>query len=259
MIDFHNHVIPAVDDGAADVAESLAALETMRAQGVETVLTTPHVSGAATLDPAMRERVLGEIDRGWEVLMAAAPGAPRIERGAELMLDVPQVDLADPRLRLAGTRFVLVEFPYMAAPPNAPQALFDLKMSGWVPVLAHPERYSNASAALEDAEEWRRTGALLQVNAGSLLGRYGDRARKLAWGLVERGWATYLCSDYHARGRYPVAETIEILERAGAGEQAELLFRHNPARMLAGEAPLPVPPVIRRRPLWRRVLGMGRA
>jgi protein-tyrosine phosphatase len=259
MIDFHNHVIPAVDDGAADVAESLAALETMRAQGAETVLTTPHVSGSATLDPAARERVLGRIDRGWEVLRAAAPGSPRLERGAELMLDVPQVDLADPRLRLAGTQFVLVEFPYMAVPPNATQALFELKMSGWVPVLAHPERYLNASSTLEDAGEWRRTGALLQVNAGSLLGRYGERARKLSWGLVERGWAAYLCSDYHARGRYPVADAMETLARAGAGEQAELLFRHNPARLLAGEPPLPVPPVTRRRPLWRRVLGMGRA
>jgi protein-tyrosine phosphatase len=146
----------------------------------------------------------------------------------------------------------------MSVPPNAPQALFDLKMAGWTPVLAHPERYSNASAGLDDAAEWRRVGALLQVNAGSLLGRYGETARKLAWGLVERGWASYLCSDYHARGRYPVAEATAALAQAGASEQAELLFQHNPARLLASEAPLPVPPVHRRAPLWRRIFGGGR-
>ncbi|HET7229098.1 MAG TPA: CpsB/CapC family capsule biosynthesis tyrosine phosphatase [Longimicrobium sp.] len=257
MIDFHNHVIPGVDDGAADVAESLAALETMREQGAETVLATPHVSGAATRDPAERERVLAAIDAGWEALKAAAPAAPRLERGAELMLDVPAPDLSDPRLRLAGTRFVLVEFPFMAVPPNAPQALFELKLTGYTPVLAHPERYSNAQASLADAEEWRRMGALLQVNAGSLLGRYGDEARKLAWGLVERGWVSYLCSDYHARGRYPVAEAVRVLADAGGTEQAELLFRANPERLLAGEAPLPVPPVRRQVPLWRRILGRG--
>ncbi|HYH82459.1 MAG TPA: CpsB/CapC family capsule biosynthesis tyrosine phosphatase [Longimicrobium sp.] len=258
MIDFHNHVIPGVDDGAADVAQSLAALETMRAQGAETVIATPHVNGADTRDAETRERVLGEIDAGWEALKAAAPDAPRLERGAEVMLDVPALDLADPRLRLAGTRFVLVEFPYMSVPPNGTQALFDLKMQGWTPVLAHPERYANLSPAMDEADDWRRSGALLQVNAASLLGRYGDVARKAAWGLVERGWASYLCSDYHARGRYPVAEAVEALKQAGASEQAELLFRHNPARLLAGEAPLPVPPVFRRTPLWRRVLGMGR-
>lgn len=258
MIDFHNHVIPGVDDGAADVAESLAALEVMREQGATVVIATPHLNAAATADPALREEALATIDRGWAELKAAAPKDLRLERGVELMLDSLQPELDDPRLRLAGTRFVLVEFPFMTVPPNATQALFELQMKGWVPVLAHPERYANASPALDDAAEWRRGGTLLQVNAGSLLGRYGERAQKLAWGLVENGWVSYLCSDYHARGRYPVAAATEALAQAGAAEQAELLFRANPARLLAGEAPLPVPPVTRRVPIWRRVFGLGR-
>jgi len=255
VIDFHNHVIPGVDDGAADVDEALAALETMREQGATVVIATPHLNGAATQDPEVLERALAEIDLGWEALTAAAPAAPRLERGVELMLDVMAPDLSDPRLRLAGTRFALVEFPFMTVPPNATQALFELQVNGWTPILAHPERYANASSSLADAEEWRRSGALLQVNAGSLLGRYGDRARKLGWGLVERGWAAYLCSDFHARGRYPVAAAMQALADAGASEQAELLFSANPQRLLAGEAPLPVPPVTRHVPLWRRVFG----
>jgi protein-tyrosine phosphatase len=255
VIDFHNHVIPGVDDGAADIDEALAALETMRGQGATVVIATPHINGGTTQDPAALERALAELDRGWEVLRAAAPAEPRLERGVELMLDVLAPDLSDPRLRLAGTRFALVEFPFMTVPPNATQALFELQMKGWVPVLAHPERYANASSSLADAAEWRRSGALLQVNAGSLLGRYGERAQKLAWGLVENGWAAYLCSDFHARGRYPVAAAVQALAEAGASEQAELLFTANPQRLLAGEAPFPVPPVVRRVPLWRRMFG----
>jgi protein-tyrosine phosphatase len=261
MIDFHCHVIPAVDDGAADPAQSLAAIDTMRAQGIGTIVATPHVSGSDTVHPARREAALAAIDLGWEELGRALAGAPagvRLERGAEVMLDVPAPDLADPRLRLAGTSFVLVEFPFMSVPPNAAQVLFGLKMAGWTPVLAHPERYNNASESLGEAGEWRRVGAYLQVNAGSLLGRYGDRAKLLAWSLLKRGWVDYLSSDYHARGRCASAEARAALERAGAGEQARLLMETNPARLLSDQAPLRVPEVARTRPsLWGRLLGRG--
>lgn len=260
MIDFHNHVIPGVDDGAQELEQALAALETFVSQGASVVVATPHVQGAATL--GQLDATLGPIDRAWETLTAAAaerfPNL-RLERGAEVMLDVPSPDLSDPRLRLAGTPFVLVEFPFMTVPPNANQAIFDLKMAGWRPVLAHPERYHNASAALTDAEGWRRSGAVLQVNAGSLLGRYGEGPRRLAWGLVEKGWADYICSDFHARGSCHTALAVEALEQAGGAAQAHLLTHENPSRLLAGQPPLPVGPLLRQRaPLWRRVLGLDR-
>lgn len=257
MIDFHNHVVPGVDDGAATAEEAAAALAVFREQGVHTVVATPHVSGALTATPSALQARLAELDAGWAALerVAAAQPAMRVLRGAEVMLDAPRVDVSDPRLRLAGTPFVLVEFPFMAVPPNAGRAIFDLKMAGWRPVLAHPERYGDT--ALDLADEWRRMGALLQVNAGSLLGRYGDRARRLAWGLVEGGLADYLGSDYHARGRCSLAECRAELERRGAAEQAALLTEQNPARLLKGEPPLPVPALEVRRPWWRRVLGRG--
>lgn len=259
MIDFHNHVIPAVDDGAGDTEQSVAALRTFAEQGVHTVVATPHVSGALTGDAAALAERLAELDAGWAALQGVAGQVPGVTvlRGAEVMLDTPAPDLSDPRLRLGGTSFVLVEFPFMTVPPNATQALFDLRMRGWTPVLAHPERYGNASPDLSEAEEWRRVGAFLQVNAGSLLGRYGESAQRLAWTLVGRGWVDYLSSDYHARGRCPIAECRAELERRGAGEQARLLMEENPRRMLAGDIPLPVPPLEAKKPLWRRLLGMG--
>ncbi|HEX6373478.1 MAG TPA: CpsB/CapC family capsule biosynthesis tyrosine phosphatase [Longimicrobium sp.] len=258
MIDFHNHLIPGVDDGAADAQQAAAALRTFLEQGVDTVVSTPHVNGSLTLDPAQLAERLAEIDAGWAVLEAeAASSGVRVLRGAEIMLDVPAPDLSDPRLRLAGTSAVLVEFPFMNVPPNALQALFELKMSGWMPVLAHPERYGNAARDLSDAAEWRRVGAALQINAGSLVGRYGKPASELAWGLVERGMAAYLSSDYHARGRCPVAECRAELERRGGEHQARLLLEENPRRMLEGKPPLPVPPLLAPRPLWKRILRLG--
>ena len=259
MIDFHNHLIPGVDDGASSPEEAAAALAVFREQGVRTVVVTPHINGALTTHPAALETRLAEVDAGWAALEEVAASEPgmRVLRGAEVMLDAPQVDASDPRLRLAGTRFVLVEFPFMNVPPNAPRALYELGGAGWRPVLAHPERYGNAAVDLADALEWRSVGALLQVNAGSLLGRYGDRPRRLAWALLERGMVDYLGSDYHARGRCAVVDCRAELERRGAGEQAALLLEENAARLLNGDDPLPVPPIVPQLPFWRRVLGLG--
>jgi protein-tyrosine phosphatase len=258
MIDFHNHLIPGVDDGAADEEQAAAALAVFREQGVHTAVATPHVNGSLTRNPVALAERLAELDAGWARLEAtAAESGVRVLRGAEIMLDVPAPDLSDPRLRLAGTKAVLVEFPFMSVPPNALPALFELTMAGWMPVLAHPERYANAARDLSDATEWRRMGAALQVNGGSLLGRYGKPASELAWGLVEHGLVSYLSSDYHARGRCPVAECRAELERRGGEHQARLMMEENPRRMLNGEPPLPVPPLSAPRPFWKRILRLG--
>lgn len=259
MIDFHNHLVPGVDDGAASPEAAGHGLARFRAQGVHTVVVTPHVSGALTLNPDGLARRMAELDAGWAQLQDVAQAEPemRVLRGAEVMMDAPKIDLSDPRLRLAGTRFALVEFPFMTVPPHAELAIFHLRMAGWAPVLAHPERYANAAPDLGDAEGWRRAGALLQVNAGSLLGRYGEEARDLAWGLLERGMAEFLSSDYHTRHRLSTADCRAELERRGAGEQAVLLMETNPARLLAGDDPLPVPPVRPKPSLWGRLMGRG--
>jgi protein-tyrosine phosphatase len=259
MIDFHNHLIPGVDDGAASLDESRAALEAYRAQGVRTVVATPHLKASLADSPAALDPYLAEVDDAWaqlEALGAAEFPGLRLERGFEVMLDTPAPRLSDPRLRLAGTAFVLVEFPFMSVPPNAEHTLFELKVAGWTPVIAHPERYGNADAEGRAAAGWKRVGALLQVNAGSVLGKYGPEARERAWSLLGQGLADYVSSDYHARGTLHLAPCREVLARAGGEAQARLLMEDNPARLLAGDQPLAVAPLRPpARPFWSRLFG----
>lgn len=263
MIDLHSHLIPGVDDGASTIEESREALAAMADQGVTALVTTSHLEGSLTLQAEALAGALESIDRGWEELESlAAEEFPQLtlRRGLEVMLNTPRVDLSDPRLRLAGTSFVLVEFPYMTVPPNSTEAIFALKMQGWKPVIAHPERYTGVDGELEVVSEWRRVGGLLQVNSGSLLGRYGDEAKSTAWRLLARGWVSYVAGDYHARGRFHSGEARAKLQEKGGREQAELLFSVNPGRLLQDEAPLPVPPLARaRRTLWQRLMPWSRA
>lgn len=256
MLDFHNHVIPGVDDGAADDAQAAAALRAFREQGVETLIATPHINGLLTLRPEALEERLAEIDAGWQrlqdIVLEGFPGM-HVHRGAEIMLDTPTPDLGDSRLRLAGGRFALVEFPYMTVPPRSRFVLQHLVAAGVTPVIAHPERYMGMAAFSELPVEWKSAGALLQVNAGSVTGRYGPKARENAIGLLERGLADYLCSDFHARGRPSTAHALSILREMGAGEQAGTLTAVNPARLLEGEPPVPVEPIPRQTGLMQRL------
>jgi protein-tyrosine phosphatase len=261
--DFHSHLIPGVDDGAADLAESRAAVAAFARDGVAAAILTPHFDGSLTLAPDRAAERLARFDEGFAALTADAEVAAsgvRLMRGVELLLDVPDPDLSDARLRLNGTRFVLVEYPGLQLPPsNAEFAIRALRDAGWQPVVAHPERYRNVDDSLEQLLPLRYAGAHFQVNAGSLIGQHGARPQRHAAALLARGWVEYGSSDYHARGMPAIAAARAQLAATGAGDLAELLFSENPARLVRDEPPREVPALLadtrKPRPWWARLFG----
>jgi protein-tyrosine phosphatase len=259
LIDFHSHLLPGVDDGSASIEETRAALTAMREEGLRTIITTPHLAGSVTTRPDELRATMARFDEAYaavEALMRDEFPDLTLGRGVELMLDSPGIDLSDPRVRLAGTKAVLVEFPSMVAPLHGVNAIYELRLAGWRTILAHPERYQNLRD-LGMVREWKNVGCLLQVTSGSLVGRYGDEVRRLAWEILEQGLGDFLATDYHARGRPRWDEAVKaILERDGR-EQLRLLTRENISRLLAGEDTLPVPPLAPRAPWWKRALRRG--
>jgi protein-tyrosine phosphatase len=227
--------------------------------GIRKIIATPHLDGRLTLEPDALEERLQEVTDAFEVATAAVAEAfPEVDlrRGHEVMLDIPDVDFSDPRMRMAGTRFALVEWPRLHLPPGTAKVLRRIRDEGYVPVVAHPERYVGMD--LDLAGNWREAGALLQVNYASLDGRYGADARKLALRLLRRGWADYMASDFHARPdrKFYMKEAQDRLEEVGAGEAFVTMSLTNPARILRDEMPIPVPPLPFERGLWARVRGL---
>jgi len=256
LVDFHNHLMPGVDDGATDDAEARTGLDALWAQGIRMLVATPHVDGSLTRQTQQLEHRLAELDEGWRRLQAAA--AERypelvLKRGAEVMLDTPDPDVSESRLRLAGGKYVLVEYPFMMVPPQSARVLDHILAAGQVPIIAHPERYANLTADSTLPQEWREHGALLQVNAGSITGRYGPHARNNVLALLQRGFADFLCSDYHARGVPATSSAYAALSDLDGREHADLLMSVNPRRMLDGDVPIPVPPLPIERSLTARV------
>jgi protein-tyrosine phosphatase len=243
MIDIHSHLLPGVDDGSPTVDVSVPVLRQFVASGVRTVVCTPHLD-ASRAARAPYERHL-EILEG---LRRRAPAELRLELGWEIMLDVPRADLRSPRLALAASTAVLVEFSHGGVPPTAAEELFHHRMSGIVPVLAHVERYRGTTA--ERVEEWRGVGVVIQVDAAALFG--SGRAQQLAVDLIQRGLVDIIASDNHGDSR-SIAPARDWLLEVGGEEQARLLTETNASRILANEPPLPVPPIEPRRGMLTRL------
>lgn len=243
MIDVHTHLLPGVDDGSPSIEVSVPILEQFAADGVETVVCTPHLDASrAKLAPHDKHvEILG-------ALREAAARSPALLLGWEIMLDTPGINLRDRRLALGGSTAVLVEFPRMMIPPNAAEELFRLRMSGVVPVVAHPERYWGCTS--EKVEQWRSVGAAIQMDVAGLLGS-GPQAT-VAASLLENGLVDLLASDTHGDSR-ALLPARRWLEEIGAHESAELLTRRNAAHLLNSEPTEPVPPVGRQRGMLERL------
>ena len=237
MIDLHTHLLPGVDDGAQTTEQAAAVLGKFHEYGVTTVCCTPHLKASE-----LAEAPCEDLDELLKELAAAAPVAPKLVRGFEIMLDVPNAVFNDRCLTLNGTKYVLVEFGRLVPAEASVEALVRIKAQGLIPLLAHPERY--AVCSVEQAARWREAGAVLQIDATTLLTdtKRAERARD----LLTAGYGTIIASDNHGDGR-SMAAAVEWMESHGAREQARLLAYENPSAILADVVTMDVPPVRLRR------------
>jgi len=245
VIDLHCHLLHGVDDGSRTLEQSVQVLTAMQESGVTAVCLTPHWS-------------VGKIPRGlpashdaaFAALKGEAPPGISLHRGVELMMDRPvRPELVDhPELRLGGTRYILVEFTRMVAPTAIATALEHVTQLGLVPVLAHPERYTGCRPSA--VRLWKAAGALMQVDAVTLLGSRtrAQRARE----LLGQGLADIIAADNHGDDRLMKAACDYLIE-AGGQEQADLLAYKNPAAILADGEIEPVPPLELKTPLFDRL------
>lgn len=262
FIDLHCHILPGLDDGAAEEEEFLAMARVALEGGTGIMVATPHwdleerASPRLTVVPLVEECRRKLEGRGWELELL--PGV-EVRLNASLHRLTGEAQVLD-GLTLAGSgRYILVDLPLADIPLGAEDTLFRLQLHGYTPILAHPERnrrlvdHPGRLRALVDR------GVELQVNSGSLLGTYGRSARRAATALLREGLARLLASDAHrATERHPDLSGAWERVRGLLGEgAADVLLRENPRAVLYGEVlqPLPLPGSTRRSLVRRRRSG----
>lgn len=197
--DWHSHILPGVDDGIKTLENSLEVLECYEKLGFRKVWLTPHIMEDVPNSPEKLREV-------FETLRGAWKGEVEIALAAENMLD----SLFDERLQAGdllpigneGTH-LLVETSYFNPPMEFLEMLEDVKLKGFHPVLAHPERYRYMSEA--DYEKLKEMGVKFQANFMSIVGAYGDTARKKLEWMLGNGMIDITGSDIH---RLPIIKNM---------------------------------------------------
>lgn len=193
----HAHFLPGIDDGAPDLATSLALIDNMLGMGYRTLWATPHVM--ADLYP----NTAAIIQEKLTLLRQAAKAAGldiELNAAAEYLMDEAFGEkIANKELlTLPGNR-VLVEMSFVAPPPQLDAYIFQLQAAGYQVVLAHPERYLFYHQNLKQYQAFVEKGCELQLNLLSLSGYYGKPIKEMAKALLKKGWVSFLGTDLHHR------------------------------------------------------------
>lgn len=193
ITDFHNHILPGIDDGASTVDDSIELIKGFEEIGITNLVATPHVIGEYYPNTPKT------INSALKLVRAKLKTHIKIEAAAEYMMDQQFVEIINNKeLLTVVDKNVLVEMSYFQPPLNLNEILFTLQNNSYSPILAHPERYIYLhSKSLEKYKDLKSRGCRFQLNMLSLSGHYGGSIQKISFQLVESGMIDFICSDVH--------------------------------------------------------------
>ena len=241
MIDIHCHILPNFDDGAADLAESVAMARLAVASGVTGIVVTPHFQGdhhALELLPKLLSRY------DWLSKMISQLEIPiKLYPGAEILCTPETVSLAHQRVlpTLGNSNYLLTEFFFNESPEFIDTTLHALAACGYRPVLAHPERYNAVHQQPDLVGDWFTQGIVIQLNRGSLLGAFGPEVQETAEWILHNGLAHIIASDAHGMRRRTtdMMGLREYLQAHCPSRYIQVLLEDNPARIVKNQCMVP--------------------
>lgn len=196
MIDIHCHILPGIDDGAVTEADSLAMAREAVQQGIHTIIATPHHKNGKY------DNTKGSIKKSVEVLgeLLVNEDVPlTLLAGQEIRINGDMIDdiEKDELLSLNSSKYMFVEFPSGSVPRYTKQMFFDLQVAGYTPVIVHPERNAELIQNPNTLYELVRKGALTQITAASLIGKFGKNIQKFSKQLIDANLTHFIASDAH--------------------------------------------------------------
>lgn len=231
MIDIHTHILPYVDDGAENFDEAYDMAVMAVRCGVRAIVATPHSND---MPGEQLQSSFYQLKT-----MLKEEGVPlQLYRGMEIWTSADIVDRLSKHelLSINGTKYVLIEFAFDEEPWWIEAIIQELTDAGYIPVIAHPERYECIQENPNFLYRCRQLGAFAQMNKGSILGRFGRTAEYTAELLLRHNLFNCIASDaHHAYIRTTdMTELKRYMERQYSLEYGKLLLEQNPLAMLSG-------------------------
>lgn len=238
FLDLHTHILPGVDDGAKTVEESLQMLRNAAASDVAAVVATPH----SNVPPIWENYDTGDFrSRLLELRkQAAQEGIPvQIMAGAEVRAtqDLPELLRQKSIMTINAGIYVLTEFLPWTTPDEIQTNLEGILEQEYVPLVAHPERYTAVCRDPAVVGQWLEMGCHVQLTAGSILGKFGSDAARAAQYLLRNDMVACVASDAHGQSRRTnfLMDTYDYLSLHYAKKHAQALMWETPLRICASE------------------------
>lgn len=229
MIDIHTHVIFDVDDGSKSIESSVEMLKFAKKIGTSDLICTPHYIKGAFETP--KETIV-------ENFNALKPYAEEIGiniyLGQEIAVDRVANDFikSGSVLTLNNSRYALLEFPYDDF-VDISNICYELKVSGFIPIIAHVERYSYVN--IRDVETFISDGALIQINSSSVVESFFSIERRRVSSYLKNGLVHFVASDVHSFRKNTLSDAYEFIIYKYGQDFADKLFIENGKKVLQNE------------------------
>ena len=233
-IDIHSHIAWGIDDGMPSIEDAESSLELARIDGIVGICSTPHFI-PGQLDVSIYNEI---VSRQLELKeMSSIP----IYFGGEVMMNSEFIDELDLGLypSLNGSRYMLVEYNVLHdihSIDYRDDCLYELKVRGFIPVIAHIERYFHSGLDYSIIDNWIDMGCVLQINRTSILGMYGKTIQSNALSLLDNGYCDVIATDTHrASGNRisKLSDVYSVVSKRIGKENASVLMYENPKRILS--------------------------
>lgn len=232
MIDIHTHVIPFVDDGSASMDASIAMIKKAINDGVTDLVCTPHYR------KRMFETTKREIEQNFISLKNEITKQNlkiNLYLGQEIKYDsdIKKQIIENKLLTINNTNYILLEFS-SKSDTDISEVAYDYSIKGYIPIIAHIERYSYIND-LNQIEEIKQNGGLIQINASTIIGKNGIRAKKFAKKLIKQNLIDFVASDIHENREYNLKEAYLYIVKKFGKTIADDIFKNNATSLIKEE------------------------
>lgn len=234
MIDVHSHVLPLLDDGADSIETALDMLDMAYRDGTDAMILTPHYACEYGFDNPHKKIV--EYFQDFKEIVKQEGIPIKLYLGCEFLFSSIEAfyEYEEMLTTINDTNYILIEFYFDVEEDFVLEAVDTVMQSGKIPILAHPERYECMQISIEPLKKAIQKGALLQINKGSLSGRYGKYAKQTAIELLDRQYVSFVGSDcHHINYRTPkMYDAYDFVLKCYGEDYASAIFRKNAEDLL---------------------------